>query len=1373
MYRPRRSHTSTLYVLALAGTLFGQASPATSVEWDADPGIAGAQGGTGLWDGISPVWYDGSNNTFWNNDGTVSAKFGGTAGRVSVEGSIEVAALTFLKEGYEIAIDADAPDRLTVSGELTGSPTILFINDLPYSGDSHPPLADIRTRGLHFGGGGTMTLSATLATEPASSQIMGVHDHTTLRFEGSLIANNGGQSPGLALTNGGRFLVAADAELDFIVPETFYTRQLWTTGDGTGVIEFDEGFVANQTENGTQGKGIGSLRLSNATVVTHHSQSIPLGFRMRSDGSLQANGHMVFEDAPGGAWSIRTNPQEYFGAIWIFQDTTIDTQVDFTHYGTNEPNSDYLAENGLSIVNTATLTKTGPATLMFAGDHAYKSGSILHIQEGSVVFQTDPSNAPLFSKQGVQGPTLNVEVATGARFVASAANIGIASLDSAGGTVEVHGELDLADPGGLSLDEASTLEIILGGLENPQSSGKISASGTAMIGGTLLIRKQAGFEPAIGTTFTILTSGSIDGSFTLEDRSGLGLTMQTLGDRVTLTTTQEVDIDGGSTILFEEFDTDLSQWKDLSTIPLWDHDNDGSRTNQSAFEITKDRIFRTGIIGQLDSAINDNRFDDPNGLRTFTALDYQFPQSIAHRDVEMVFDILCQLAETSVSGENGRFLVALNHDYPASGIDLTPEGQAGSKISDISNPEDAWFARPAYHLRLRASPTAPSFLQYGGGNSIEGEYEIGSNWWLPTFISGAGGVPPGLGEDFPSNSWVKTPGGITNTWRTYRWVMRPDRQELWVDSNGDGFFDDDELQASMPLPDSSPAPFYKYYENFEGLRLMWTSGQVFIERLKLISYDSVSPLADAGPDRTIIARTLSDIDVVFDASSSSDPDNSIVLYQWYLNGTLESVSSHARTVMTVPLGANIVTVVAVDETGVSNSDSANIYIATENQAPIADAGGSASITSSDGIDAAYTLDGSGSYDLDGNIVRYTWHEGNLLLGSSSEPTLTLDFGIGGHSITLEVEDNLGDTKTDSMILSVKMPIQGSPEVAYRENFARPGNADVLGISYVNWNLMQPNGEPVPEVQFDGNAHRCLRSAFNGSNQAKVNANPTGTEYEDSNFYGYLWMNQMPRTNLEPAEYLCWTDEYPIDREDLDIIDFSWVSAKEASGNPWGHTAPAVRINGQWYIQWDFRIQDRNFWEKKTFSFSSEGWVHFDPGPFFSATTAESVSLPDGLIEAFGFWTRKSYAFNNSFLDDFEIRTAERAPAFDFESFRTENFAPSELLDSSLSGPDGRADGTRFDNRTQFFMGLDPNLNDGTGLLEPDLADDGTFRIRYQRAKSAHGISGTLKWSTDLDTWSAEGLHETLISDSGDAWLIESEIDVAGRPTIFLTLEYSN
>ncbi|MDV7394270.1 hypothetical protein RZS08_23010, partial [Arthrospira platensis SPKY1] len=70
---------------------------------------------------------------------------------------------------------------------------------------------------------------------------------------------------------------------------------------------------------------------------------------------------------------------------------------------------------------------------------------------------------------------------------------------------------------------------------------------------------------------------------------------------------------------------------------------------------------------------------------------------------------------------------------------------------------------------------------------------------MPGFISGAGSVAPGAGDDFPANSWVSTLEGLAlSTFVQYRYVLFPDRQEVWRDDNGNGIFEPEELKAVMP-----------------------------------------------------------------------------------------------------------------------------------------------------------------------------------------------------------------------------------------------------------------------------------------------------------------------------------------------------------------------------------------------------------------------------------------------------------------------------------------------------------------------------------------------------------------------------------------------
>lgn len=98
---------------------------------------------------------------------------------------------------------------------------------------------------------------------------------------------------------------------------------------------------------------------------------------------------------------------------------------------------------------------------------------------------------------------------------------------------------------------------------------------------------------------------------------------------------------------------------------------------------------------------------------------------------------------------------------------------------------------------------------------------------------------------------------------------------------------------------------------------------------------------------------------------------------------------------------------------------------TTNELPIADAGPDQTLEDSDDSGAeAITLDGTGSYDPDGNIISYLWTENSLVLSSSSQPTIL--FEVGTHTITLEVTDDTGSSSTDTVDITIEAFIPPPP-----------------------------------------------------------------------------------------------------------------------------------------------------------------------------------------------------------------------------------------------------------------------------------------------------------------------------------------------------------
>jgi DNA-binding beta-propeller fold protein YncE len=87
------------------------------------------------------------------------------------------------------------------------------------------------------------------------------------------------------------------------------------------------------------------------------------------------------------------------------------------------------------------------------------------------------------------------------------------------------------------------------------------------------------------------------------------------------------------------------------------------------------------------------------------------------------------------------------------------------------------------------------------------------------------------------------------------------------------------------------------------------------------------------------------------------------------------------------------------------------------RAPVAVAGPDQSVECAGSEGAVVSLDGSASYDPDGEpIALYAWHEGATMLGSG--PQIAVLFGLGRHDIELRVEDAAGNVSTDTLIVTV-------------------------------------------------------------------------------------------------------------------------------------------------------------------------------------------------------------------------------------------------------------------------------------------------------------------------------------------------------------------
>ena len=188
-----------------------------------------------------------------------------------------------------------------------------------------------------------------------------------------------------------------------------------------------------------------------------------------------------------------------------------------------------------------------------------------------------------------------------------------------------------------------------------------------------------------------------------------------------------------------------------------------------------------------------------------------------------------------------------------------------------------------------------------------------------------------------------------------------------------------------------------------------------------------APRANAGPDQNVTINQT----VYFDGSSSYDVDGDVLLYKWRFDNKMSD--NHTETgwlkqaetshIYSVP-GTYEVNLTVNDGEG-QNTDTCIIHVidSSSNLPPVANAGSDQNVTYGDLV----TLNGSGSYDPDGEIKLYQWSSDlDGTLGSGKILKLKLSHGF--HKITLLVSD--GElTGIDICIIRVDAKIENIPPVA--------------------------------------------------------------------------------------------------------------------------------------------------------------------------------------------------------------------------------------------------------------------------------------------------------------------------------------------------------
>ena len=193
------------------------------------------------------------------------------------------------------------------------------------------------------------------------------------------------------------------------------------------------------------------------------------------------------------------------------------------------------------------------------------------------------------------------------------------------------------------------------------------------------------------------------------------------------------------------------------------------------------------------------------------------------------------------------------------------------------------------------------------------------------------------------------------------------------------------------------------------------SNDAFVAKLDA----SGPPVADAGPDQEVPATSNMDADVTLDGTGSTDPDGDPLAYSW--TGPFGGALHGATPNLSFAPGTYTLTLTVHDGRDGTDTDTVVITVTeAPNAEPVADAGPEQTVTCTvqqgDAEECLVQLDGSGSFDPDGDPLTYEW----LLLGATStEAALMVSLPAGGpHTINLRVEDDRGGTAFDYVVVSV-------------------------------------------------------------------------------------------------------------------------------------------------------------------------------------------------------------------------------------------------------------------------------------------------------------------------------------------------------------------
>lgn len=434
-----------------------------------------------------------------------------------------------------------AADETVLEQHYTGDDPLLTITDqiempdvlIQHSGSwkRDKVASDLAyTVGLHVRSNGPITIPTRLQlADNNTSHVLGVHGNDTVaRFTGHWQGDGSNSYPNLVVTKGARFIITPEAEIDLVMAESFYTRQLWTYGDGTGTVEIEAGHLADRTADGTLPNGFGTIRLNGVHLITHHSDNLPFNTRPEGRGAVYPNGHIVWEGQPNSVWTVATTAQRYPAQLDFHIDGTIHCDAHLVHHGQKRVTAHAMI--GGRFMSTGafrtcapdvTITKSGPGMLALEGQQGYYPNSTLRITDGVLRMTTNPGNGHRYDDQA--GPHLTIEASQASHVVMAGETMELAAITLTDQThLSSFADTTIIASAGINLGPDTVFHAAgtyhgdcqIAGTWRAHPGTSVTFHGALSIAGALHIGdNRRWFKRERPTTFTLLNATSLDGSF--------------------------------------------------------------------------------------------------------------------------------------------------------------------------------------------------------------------------------------------------------------------------------------------------------------------------------------------------------------------------------------------------------------------------------------------------------------------------------------------------------------------------------------------------------------------------------------------------------------------------------------------------------------------------------------------------------------------------------------------------------------------------------------------------------------------------------------------------------------------------------------------